>query len=125
MNRPIVKGYVTLAAGQIHYREVAGTSPPIVFLHQTAQSSRSYEALLHDIRLPQRLLALDTPGFGESFEPDGWPSMRDYAAWMSAALDVLGAERAHFFGHHTGASLTTAIASDSPRSVLSLMTRLP
>ena len=117
----IHKGYVTLAEGQVHYRERAGHGPAIVFLHQTALSSRSYERLLAALSLPHRLIAPDTPGFGQSFAPDGWPSMPQYARWLLAALDALGVGEAHLFGHHTGASLAVEMARLQPARIRSLM----
>ena len=66
-------GYVDTADGQLHYREVAGVEPAIVFLHQTASASSSFQSVMQRLRLPNRLLALDTPGFGSSFAPRGWP----------------------------------------------------
>lgn len=121
MPNTITKRYVDLPEGQLHVREVAGSEPAIVFLHQTACSAQSYDPLLAELALPNRLLALDTPGFGGSFDPEGWPSLEDYAAWLLAALDALGAERFHLFGHHTGSGLAMLLAARHPERVLSVM----
>ncbi|MCJ2180490.1 alpha/beta fold hydrolase [Novosphingobium album (ex Hu et al. 2023)] len=121
MANSIRKRYVDLPEGQLHIREVAGGEPPIVFLHQTACSAQSYDPLLAELRLPNRLLALDTPGFGGSFDPEGWPSLEDYAGWFLAALDALDIERFHAFGHHTGSSLAMLLAARHPGRVISIM----
>jgi pimeloyl-ACP methyl ester carboxylesterase len=60
--RAIERMYVNLPSGQMHLREAAGTSPAIVFLHQTASASSSFDAVMQRIRLPNRLIAIDTPG---------------------------------------------------------------
>jgi pimeloyl-ACP methyl ester carboxylesterase len=112
---------VTVADGQMHYRHVAGDEPPIVFLHQTALSSRCYEPLMRALQVANRLIAIDTPGFGASFHPEGWPSTGRYGRWILEALDALGVGAAHFFGHHTGASLATEIAQLAPARVLTTM----
>jgi pimeloyl-ACP methyl ester carboxylesterase len=83
---PIRRGYALTAAGQVHYRERSGRDPAIVLLHQTALSSRSYEPLLREVGSGHRLVAPDLPGFGQSFAPEGWPAMRQYAQWIVAAL---------------------------------------
>lgn len=72
-------------------------------------------------KLPQRLIAVDLPGFGMSFRPEGWPSMAQYCRWVLDALDALGVGKMHLVGHHTGASLATEMARQISQRVLSLM----
>lgn len=117
----ITRGYATLPDGQLHYRERHGSAPAVVFLHQTALSSRCYEPLMRSLQCPNRLLAFDLPGFGESFRPAGWPTMADYAAWIFAALDALAVKEAVLFGHHTGASLAVEMAHRRPERVRALI----
>lgn len=119
--RAIRCGYVDTRDGQLHYREVAGTAPAIVFLHQTASSSSSFQSVMQRLRLPNRLIALDTPGFGSSFAPRGWPRMADYARWTLEALDALRVRRFHVFGQHTGANLAGELALRHPSRVRSVM----
>lgn len=121
--RAIRKAYVDLPDGQLHVREVAGSGEgeAIVFLHQTACSAQSYDPLLAALDLPNRLVAVDTPGFGGSFDPAGWPSLHDYAGWILAGLDALGIGRFHVFGHHTGSSLAVLLAATHPERVASVM----
>jgi pimeloyl-ACP methyl ester carboxylesterase len=121
----LAKSYVDLPDGQVHVLSVDGAAPAIVFLHQTASSGASFAAVmdrLHRVhRLPNRLIALDTPGFGGSFDPPGWPSMKKYAAWITAALDRLKVRRFHLFGHHTGGNLAAEIAWRHPARAASVM----
>lgn len=117
----IRKAYVDLAQGQIHCRIVEGVEPAILFLHQTASSSASFTPLLEALALPNRLVAIDTPGFGGSFDPAGEPSLDEYAGWIVAVADALDCATFHLFGHHTGASLALAIAAQWPDRALSLM----
>lgn len=119
--RKIVKSYVDLPVGQIHVLSVKGSAPPIVFLHQTACSADSFVDVMAHLRLPNHLIALDTPGFGASFRPAGWPSMAKYAGWTVAALDKLKVKQFHLFGHHTGSSLAAEIATRHPKRVRSVM----
>lgn len=113
-------GYADTKAGQIHYRTVEGASPAIIFLHQTATSSASFLPVLKRLKLPNRLVAFDTPGFGGSFDPSGWPSMAKYAGYILDAMDALGIQSAHFAGHHTGGSLALEIGRLRPKRVESI-----
>lgn len=116
---PIEKAYVRLREGQIHYRRQDGDGVPVLFLHQTASSGRMWEAVM--AHLPGRsLIAIDTPGFGGSFDPATPPGMSEYAGWMFSALDVLGLSQVHVVGHHTGAAIGLQMASESPERITSL-----
>ena len=118
---PIRKGYLDLPGGQLHYRAVDGTGPTLMLLHRTAASSAMYDRLLQALAGRYRAFALDTPGFGASFEPAGETAMTDYATWAAAAADALGIGGAHWFGHHTGANIALQVAREYPEKVASLM----
>lgn len=121
MQNAIRKGYVDLIDGsQIHYRSVAGTGAPIVFLHQTASSGAMWEQVMTRIGGIRPLYAFDTPGFGGSFDPDGNPSITDYSEWLREAIDILRIDRFHVVGHHTGACLGVELAVTHRPRVLSL-----
>ncbi len=117
----VLCGYANIRAGQVHVRSAEGIEPAIVFLHQTASASSSFHAVMERLALPNRLIGIDTPGFGGSFDPPGWPRMPKYADWVIETLDELGVKSAHFFGHHTGGSLSLEIASRFPARVKSVM----
>ena len=117
----IVKGYVGLAEGQVHYRHVGGQGgAPIVFLHQTASSGRMWEKVMIALAGEAPLYAIDTPGFGGSFDPAIVPAIGDYARWIAESLDALGCDRAHLVGHHTGAAIAIELAVARPSLTTSL-----
>lgn len=115
------KNYVDTPHGQIHYRIKEGEGTPIVCFHQTASSSAMFEKFAASYKGPETIIALDTPGFGGSFDADGMPSMAEYAAMLLDAIKGLGLGKVHLFGHHTGASLAIEIATSDPGRVASLM----
>ena len=117
----IKKGYLELAAGQIHYRAVDGAGPTVLLLHRTAASSAMYHQLLQALAGRYRVYAFDTPGFGESFEAPDQPAMTDYASWVAEALEALDVPQVHLFGHHTGANIAAQLALQEPARVASLM----
>ena len=121
MKTRIIKRYVDLPDGQMHCRTVDGVEPAILFLHQTACSAKSYDPLLEELNIPNRLIAIDTPGFGGSFDPEGDLELTDYANWILQTADALGVSKFHVFGHHTGTSLAMLLAARRPDRVISIM----
>ncbi|QGN53974.1 alpha/beta fold hydrolase [Novosphingobium sp. Gsoil 351] len=122
----IRKGYAESSGGQIHYRRSKGSGTPLVFFHQTASSSQMWLKVMAALGDWGRdLIALDTPGFGGSFDPDpdSRPQMSDYARWLREALADLGIERAHLVGHHTGACIAVDMAG-SEAALAATMTLL-
>jgi pimeloyl-ACP methyl ester carboxylesterase len=116
----IEKAYIRVKEGQIHLSQRTGSGIPIVFVHQTASSSKMWHKVMGRSELRNPLVAFDTPGFGGSFDVTVPPTIADYAAWLSEAMEELGIERAHLVGHHTGASIATQLAADFPGKVVSL-----
>lgn len=122
LNRP-KKGYVDTPNGQIHYSRFGdGPNPPLVMLHQTASSEKMYHAVMPKLAYDGPIYALDTPGFGGSYDlpEDVFPSMAEYAHMLEAAIDALGVNRFHLLGHHTGACIAVEIADHWPQRVASV-----
>jgi pimeloyl-ACP methyl ester carboxylesterase len=116
----ISKGYADTSGGQLHYHHVVGDGVPVVFLHQTASSGKMYYDVMD--RLSGRALyAMDTPGFGGSFDPEDMPSMPQYGAWVLEALTSIGLDKFHLFGHHTGACIAAEIYAAQPDRVKTCM----
>ncbi|MFZ5705177.1 MAG: alpha/beta fold hydrolase [Pseudomonadota bacterium] len=115
------RGYLDLRDGQMHFVRRQGCGVPIVLLHQTASSSRMWTKVMERLLAPQPLWALDTPGFGASFDPVQDPTMADYTRWLAEAIDQLaGSGRVHLVGHHTGAAIALAYAAARPERTQSL-----
>ena len=117
----IEKFYVTTSGGQIHGRRVQGHGLPVVLLHRTPVSSAGFVAVLEFLaRAGQAAVALDTPGFGESFMPTTAPAADDYGRWLLEAIDALHIPRFHLCAHHTGTHFAAEIAAAAPQRVASL-----
>ncbi len=117
----IEKFYATTPAGQIHGRKVDGPGVPVILLHRTPVASGSFDAMLTFLAGQRRLIALDTPGFGGSFAPEGSPSTVDYGRWLLAAIDALGIEDFHICAHHTGVHFAVEMAVLAPQRIRSLL----
>ena len=119
----IRKGYATTADGeQIHYRHRAGPGTPVVFFHQTASSGQMYLKTFERLDPRWNCYALDTPGFGGSFDPvrEAEPPMAQYVDWLRQAIGDLGLRQVHIVGHHTGACIGVEMAARYPELALSL-----
>jgi pimeloyl-ACP methyl ester carboxylesterase len=117
-HRPARRGYADTAFGQIHYRE-RGDGRPVLLLHQTASSSVMWERAMRCFPDGLRLIAMDTPGFGESDGPGVLPEdgLGYYARRVAGLLDALGLQRASIVGHHTGAMIAAELAAAHPDRV--------
>ena len=116
----VVKSYVTTSGGQIHLARVAGDGPPVVFVHKTVSTYRMWLGVMAALPAGREMIALETPGFGESFDPPAQVPITAYADWLCEALDGLGVTRCHLVGHHTGAVIALDMASRRPDLVASL-----
>ena len=117
----IEKFYVPTSGGQIHGRRVGAAANPVVLLHRTPVNSSGFTAVLEMLaENGVSAIALDTPGFGESFMPQGTPDAADYGRWLFEAVDALGLERFHLAAHHTGTHFAVELAGLAGQRVLSL-----
>jgi len=116
------KSYVDTSGGQIHVRSMAGEGVPIVFFHQTASSGQMWLKAMGHLEGRWAMHALDTPGFGGSFDvpEDMSPAMTEYVGWLGEAVRALGIERCHVVGHHTGSCIGVELAARQPDLVASL-----
>ena len=120
MNK-IRKAYVDAANDQIHYLYSNGKGIPLLLFHRTPASSVIYERMMKKMMGSRPIFALDTPGFGESFNPEGMPSVIEYRDWFCEAIDNLGISSFHIYAHHTGTHIATEIAVYWKNRVQSLM----
>ena len=119
----VIKAYMPMDWGQLHYRTVPADPalPVLIMLHQSPLSSRNYEAVLPLLAGHCRPVALDTPGYGgSSAVPEDW-TVADYAQVVWDVADQLGAERVFVFGRATGAVFALEAALAQPQRVQGLV----
>ena len=119
--KKIRKAYVDVGSDQIHYLYSKGQGIPLLLFHRTPASSVIYKRMMRRMLGSRPIYALDTPGFGESFNPEGMPSVIDYRDWFCEAIDNLGISSFHIYAHHTGTHIATEIAVYWKNRVQSLM----
>jgi pimeloyl-ACP methyl ester carboxylesterase len=117
----ITRHFVRIGDREVHYRR-AGSGPPLVLFHVSPQSSAFVIRDLLPLADQNTLIALDTPGYGES-EPltRPAPTMPDYADAAGETLAALGIQRAMIFGSHTGANIAVELARRAPERVAGLI----
>lgn len=115
--------YVDCRYGQLHVRSAFPSSggfdecTPLVCLHQSPMSSRSFGPFLGTMAVDRSVFAPDTPGFGESDPPPAQPSIADYAGAMLDFLDQMRLRQVDLLGYHTGAAIAAEMAIACPARI--------
>ena len=111
----IRRRYVQAGDRLVHLRH-AGTGPAVVLLHDSPRSSRLHLPLMQVLAASHTVIALDTPGYGNS-DPLGTdqPAMAAFGAALGETLSALGLERAPLYATHTSAKIALAWADQGGR----------
>jgi len=107
---------------RLHVEDV-GTGTPIVFVHEWAGDSRSYEPQLRHFSRTYRCIAYNARGYPPSDVPEDVASYSQDRARddIRAVLDGLGIERAHVVGTSMGAFATLHFGFAYPNRAWSLV----
>ena len=96
-----------------------GDDEAVVFIHGNPGSSADWEPLLPVVGM--RAVAWDAPGFGQAGKPDDFPhTLASHGAFIGAALNALGIERAHLVLHDFGGPWGLEWAASEPERVASV-----
>lgn len=113
----ITRHYVYAGDRRIHYRR-AGSGPPLVIVHPSPGSSFGVIDRIQRHSANHTVIALDTPGYGESEALTlERPTLTDYAQALVEALDALGLPQTDLYGAHTGAGIALETAHRFPDRV--------
>ncbi len=102
---------IEVHGARIEYRDLPGTEPALVFLHEGLGSIELWRAFPDDVRAAtgRRTVVFSRPGYGRSTPvPPPWPVtyMHEQAlVVLPAVLDRLEVERPVLVGHSDGASI--------------------
>lgn len=110
------QGFVNTEFGAIYYRQ-CGIGPSLLMVHQSAQSSQEYSAILPYLLKDFRVTTIDLPGHGQSDTPPRELEMQEYTDSICAALQHLGISKTHVVGNHGGAALAVDLATRFPELV--------
>ncbi len=124
MDTPAVsRHYVTFDSRQVHYR-AAGSGPTVVLIHQSPCNSRELLPLIEFLARDFRVIAPDTPGYGQS-DPLQLVAtescLDDFVDALVQLFDALDLEKPAVFGSHSGAIIGVRLAARYPRRVGALV----
>ena len=117
------RGFVDAPYGQMHYR-IAGKRNdlrPLLCLHQSPKSSREFIEFMEVASRERLVIAIDSPGHGESDLPTAPMSIEDFSRELWAAVDALELGTVDIFGHHTGAKVATEMACQRPNDIVGIV----
>ena len=118
----IKRSFVDGLYGQVHIRvstppSGAAQKTPLLLLHPTPYSSQFYLPFIEDIGKDRVVIAVDTPGYGDSDRPVAPPSMQDYARNALKVLEELNvSEPIDIIGYHTGTLIAVEMSILKPSS---------
>ena len=101
---------------QLHLLDHPGEEPPLVLSHGLSANAHSFAGLAAS-SLPNRLIAVDLRGRGQSDKPDTGYSLEDHAQDVLGLLDSLALEQVILGGHSYGGLLTLYMAATYPGRV--------
>jgi len=115
--------YISGREGQIHYYSSPDRQAgvPLLCLHMSPHSASIYENFVAAMGARRLTIAVDTPGFGNSYIPNHEPEIADYAAAMGDVLDALEIANVNVMGYHTGSSIALELARQRPTQVQRLV----
>jgi non-heme chloroperoxidase len=87
---------------------------PVMLLHGFLDSWRSFEPVLPHLPESIHAFALTQRGHGDASRPTAGYSVRDFAADLTAFMDVLRLEAAVIVGHSMGSAVAIRFALDDP-----------
>lgn len=121
MDAQLERQFVRVPAGVVHCA-TAGEGDPVLLLHQTPRSWDEYRAVIPNLARGRRVIAMDTPGFGDStrLQP-GDDTIEEWAAVAVSLLDALAIDRAAVIGHHTGGYIAGEIGVAYPDRVTGIV----
>lgn len=124
----IERTFVQGLYGQVHVRvakpAIGLEKPPLVLFHASPYSSHYFLPFMAEMAKDRIVIAMDTPGYGDSDPPPKPPSIAEYAKSAILALAHMGYDEdrpVDMLGYHTGALIASEIAITEPKSVRRLV----
>lgn len=121
------RSYGECRFGQIHlwtaYPSGGGFDErtPIVCLHHSGGSGRSFAPMLKELGSDRSIYAPDLPGHGSSDAASGKTSVAELAAAIGDFLDGLRLRNVDLFGYQLGAAIAAELAIARPQQIRRIM----
>ena len=119
------KAYIDSIFGQLHF-QVTGEGRPLILCHQSPSSLEMFSKAFQPLASNGfQVIAVDTPGYGQSDAPTREPTIRDYSNCIKDLIEHLSLQRVSLLGHHTGACIVAELAVMIPSKVEKLILNGP
>lgn len=105
--------YLDSDEGQIHFW-TAGKGPNLLLLHSSGNSSEEFAAIVPFLSEHFRMIAIDLPGHGRTYDPKSQLQVEDFASAVQIVLNALNIEKTHVVGQHGGALCAMSLMADEP-----------
>jgi haloalkane dehalogenase len=114
---PFEPHYLDVDGGRMHYVD-EGEGPPVVFVHGNPTWSFMYRALIRDLSIKHRCIAMDHIGFGLSDKPAAWSyTPEHHARNLTRLIDHLSLGPLTIVGHGIGGPIGLSYAIENPAHV--------
>lgn len=115
----IRRAFIDADYGQMHYRIAGKPSDKntLLCLHQSPKSSREFIEVMKLAGNDRLVVAIDSPGHGESDVPEKQVGIEGYARSIWSSIDALNLGKVDLLGHHTGAKVATEMTFQRPEDV--------
>ena len=118
----VIKEYLNLESGQLHFAKAGDAGPRIVLLHESPLSNRVYFEVMERMSTWSQVFAPDTPGYGQSTPLSSTATLSDFASKLIEGIRLWSTgEKVIVSGVHTGASLSVEIANQAPELCAGLL----
>ncbi len=81
--------FASLREGSLHYAD-HGSGPTLLLVHGFPLDHTMWQGQLDGLSKSHRVIAVDLPGFGQSFVPAGEVTIVRFADWVAEFIDVVG-----------------------------------
>ena len=106
--------------GLVEHRSTEPVAPPVMLLHGTGATARTWDAVAAELSATRRVIAVDLRGHGESDWPGAY-SIALMAQDITALLDRLVLGQVDLVGHSLGGLVALRVAAASPAEVRRLV----
>jgi pimeloyl-ACP methyl ester carboxylesterase len=114
---PVNNVVFTGETARIHYME-AGSGEPLILVHTIGQSLYTWRNVFFRLSEHYRVIAVDLLGHGYSDRPGNFDyTIESHSFALTAFMDALGIDSAHFVGYSMGSLYVLDIAERHPERV--------
>ncbi len=122
----LLRGFAQTPHGSIEWRGMGVSGHPLVMFHSTPSSAYHFEPHFPLLAKSARVIAMSTPGYGESDQPPvPYTSIPEFAQTALWFLDAMELECVDLYGAWTGAQIATELAASHPDRVRRIVLEEP